>query len=153
TARQVLADIGLLRDLMGFKFDTVGDGSNPNSMAGGIKADIADYGQGVSDPTLHGTIEKLHQLAVNTAQARDKLQEQLATEIAQFDQAKAEMTAMLNAEKNSREQADKSKVAADSQHKEEIDRKENDIAMQRKALSDAQAEFDEYRASAEKQIA
>lgn len=151
--RARLAEIALLKELIGSKFPDVGDGTNPNSVTGDIKAHINTYGQGVSDPTLHGTIEKLYQLIVNTSQARDKLQEEKAIEIAQFEQAKNELNAALAQEKTSRDKSDKDRVAADSQHKEELDRKEADIAMQKKALTELQAEYDEYRESAEKQIA
>lgn len=154
-ARKMTAELDAIRDKSGYKYAEVGElqNANDNSILGAIQRDITNYGQGVSDPTLHGTIEKLHQLVVNTANARNTLQDDLAKEIAQFAQAKDELNAMLAQEKASREKADRDKVAADSQHKEEMDRKENEIALQKKALSESQAEYDEFRASAEKQIA
>lgn len=153
TARKSLDEIEILRTTSGYKYPDVGDPQQPNSMAGAMKQDIAVYGQGVSDPTLHGTIEKLYQLAVNTAKARDDLQEELAKERAAFEQAKSELNAEMTQVKNARDQAKKDQVAADSQHKEEIDRKEADLALLRKEIKSAQDELDEYRASAEKQIA
>ena len=57
----------------------MGDGTNPNSVAGDVKKLMADYGAGVVDPTLKGTI-KLNQQMRDAATARDKLQELLAVE-------------------------------------------------------------------------
>jgi len=82
----LLDDLKKIKDLLNSKFEDVGDGSNPNTVAGDMKQHIKNYGDGGVDDTYNGIIVKLNELKRNTTVSRDKLQEQLETELAQFKQ-------------------------------------------------------------------
>ncbi len=145
-------DIKKLMELTGAKYDSVGDGSNPNTVAGDMLLHIKNYGHalGVVEPTYNGVIVKMSEHLRATMKERDQLKEQLAVELAQFQQKIDEMNAAVSTEKNSREQADKGKVDADNTHKEEQKVKDNDIAELKKEYAALRQEYDDYRDSAEK---
>ncbi|MBI3865589.1 MAG: hypothetical protein HY290_27260 [Planctomycetia bacterium] len=146
-------DIKRMKDLVGPNYEEIGDGTNPNSFAGEVKKLMADYGQGIVDPTLKGTIIKLHQAMRDASDSRDKLQLQLAVELSQFEQKLSEAKKELDTEKNARATADKGKSDADKIHKEEIDKKDADIAEYKKSYSDLQTQYDELKESSDKRIA
>jgi hypothetical protein len=142
-----------IKEMLGEKFEDVGaDGSNPNTVLGSMQQHMKNYGGGVTDPTYNGMIVKLNQALRDATQGRDQLQEKLQIEQAQFEQRLNEIRAELDAEKKAREMADKGKTDADNTHKEEVAKKDADIAELRKSYSDVQAELDEYKSSSEKQI-
>src|SRR5258708_7313091 len=145
-------DIKKLMELTGAKYENVGDGSNPNSVAGDMLLHIKNYGQavGVVEPTYNGVIVKMSEHLRATMKERDQLKEQLAVELAQFQQKIDEMNAAVNAEKNARDTADKGKQDADNTHKEEQKAKDNDIAELKKEYAALRQEYDDYHDSAEK---
>src|SRR5262245_64135298 len=95
---------------------------------------------------------KQDQLVVALQTEVNKLQEQLASELAEFKRKEDEMNAALAAEKTSRESADKKVVDNDNVHKEELTRKEADIAEYKKSIQTTQQEYDEYKDGAEDRI-
>jgi hypothetical protein len=150
--RKSLDQIALIKKLLGSGFDEVGeDTQNAVSVAGDMALHIKNYGQGVASQTYNDTVVKLFEALRNASQQRDKLQEQLAVEVAQFEQLKSELNAQLAAEKTSRETADKSKIDADNTHQEELAKREADISELKKAIASTQQEFDEYKEAMEKQ--
>jgi hypothetical protein len=146
------ADISNLKEVLGAKYDDVGDGSNPNTVKGALLKLMRDYGRGVSDPTLSGTMVKQDQLVLALQTEVNKLQEQLASELAEFKRKEDELNAAMAAEKTSRDSADKKVVDNDNIHKEELGRKDADIAEYKKSIQTTQQEFDEYKEGAEKKI-
>jgi hypothetical protein len=144
-------EIKRLKDKLGSKFEDVGtDDSNPNTVLGDMRQHMTNYGQGLTDPTYNGLIVKQNQALRDTIKARDKLQEDLQTELKQFEQTLAQKSAELATEKTARETADKDKTNADSTHKEELAKKNADLAEYRREFASLQAEYDEYKAGAEK---
>jgi len=156
TAHQEKYDeIKRIIDKLGAKFDAdkVGtDDSNPNTVLGDMAFHIKTYGNGLTDPTYNGMIIKLNTALRDATQARDQLTEKLQIEQAQFEQRLNEVRGEMDTEKKARETADKGKTDADSTHKEELAKKDADVAELRKSYSDVQSELDEYKSSAEKQI-
>ena len=146
------ADLERVKTMLGLKFDDVGDGSNPNSVSGGIAKLLRDFNQGGADPTLSGTMVKQNQLVVALQAEVTKLQEQLASELAEFKRKEDELNAAMAAEKTSRDSADKKVVDNDKEHKEELNRKEADIAELRKHGQELDQEYVEYKEGAEKKI-
>src|SRR5579871_3171317 len=73
-ASALLDDLKRIKDLLNSKFEDVGDGTNPNTVAGDIKKHIKDYGEGAVDDTYNGIIVKMAEIRRNTVTARDKLQ-------------------------------------------------------------------------------
>ncbi|MGE5195603.1 MAG: hypothetical protein ACM3U2_24180 [Deltaproteobacteria bacterium] len=146
------ADLTKIKELLGAKYEEVGDGSNPNTVAGAIVKLMRDYNKGGTDPTLSGTMVKQDQFIGSTLTERDTLQENLARAIAEFQQKEKELNAALAAEKASREAADKKVVDADNEHKELQQKKDEDIAQLRKAIADEQQQAGEFKDAAEKKI-
>jgi hypothetical protein len=146
------ADITKLKEMLGAKYDDVGDGSNPNTVAGALAKLLRDYSKGGADPTVSGAMVKQDQLVVALQTDVNKLQEQLASELAEFKRKEDEMNAALAAEKTSRESSDKKVVDNDNVHKEELNRKEADIAEYKKSIQTTQQEYDEYKEGADKKI-
>lgn len=122
-------------------------------MVGDGRKLMADYGGGVVDPTLKGTLIKLHEAYRDASAARDKLQEQLAVEMAQFEQKLSEARKELDSEKKARSDADRGKSDADKTHQEEIAKKDADIAEYKKTYTELQAQYDELKDSTDKRIA
>jgi len=144
-------EIKRLKDKLGAKYEEVGsDDSNPNTVLGDMRQHMTNYGPGLTDPTYNGLIVKQNQALRDAVKARDALQEQLATEMAQFEQALNQVRAEMTTEKTARETADKDKTTADSTHKEELAKKNADLAEYRREFAALQAEYDEYKAGAEK---
>ncbi len=147
-------DVKKLKDAVGTQFEEVGaDASNPNTMLGDINKLKADYGGGVVDPTLKGTIISLNTKMREATLARDKLQEQLAVEIAQFEQKLSEANKALDTEKKARGDADKRQSDGDKIHQEEIAKKDADIAEYKKEFSNLQTQHDELKDATDKRIA
>jgi|SRR5579872_7068356 len=144
-----------VKNLLGSKFEEIGDPANPNpnSVLGDMAQHMKNHNQGGIEPTYNGMIVKLAEALRNTTAARDNLQTQLETERNQFEQKLNEARAELAAEKKARETADKGKVDADNIHKEEVASKESENNELKTAISRAQQDADEYKESAEKQIA
>src|SRR5258707_7870915 len=140
-------DIKKLMDITGAKYETVGDGSNPNTVAGDLLLHMKNYGMGAVEPTYNGLIVKQSELLRATMKERDQLKENLAVELAQFQQKIDEMNAAVTAEKGARDTANKGKVDADNTHKEEQKVKDNDIAELKKEYAALRQEYDDYRDS------
>ncbi len=151
-ASDLMDDLKRIKDLLNAKFEEVGDGTNPNSVVGDMKKHIREYGEGGVDDTYNGIILKLAELKRNASVARDKLNDELILEQAQFKTQIEELNAKLNAEKGARETADKAKNDADNDHQEKIKQRDENIAEQKKALLALQAQFDEDIAAAQKKI-
>ena len=150
---QKYEELKRIRDKLGKVPEDVGtDDSNPNTVLGNMREHIVGYSFGLTDPTYNGMIIKLNSALRDATQARDQLQEKLQIEQAQFEQRLSEVRAELDTEKKARETADKGKTDADNIHKEEVTKKDADIAELRKSYSDVQAEFDEYKNSSEKRM-
>src|SRR5579872_1129744 len=146
-------EIKRIKEKLGAKMEDVGENdSNPNTVLGDMRQHMTNYANGLTDPTYNGLIVKLNQALRDTTLSRDNLQEKLQIELAQFEQRLNEVRGELDAEKKARESADKGKTDADNTHKEEVAKKDADIAELRKSYSDVQAELDEYKNSAEKRI-
>jgi hypothetical protein len=146
-------EIKRIKDKLGEKYEDVGaDDSNPATVLGSMQQHIKNYGGGVTDPTYNGTIVKLNQALRDATQARDQLQEKLQIEQDEFKRILEQKSAELDAEKKSRETADKGKTDADNTHKEEVAKKDADIAELRKSYSDVQTELDETKSSYEKRV-
>ena len=146
-------DLKRIKDLSGILFEDVGaDASNENTVLGAMKKLMTDYGGGVVDPTLKNTMVKLNQEMRNAAMSRDKLQEQLAVQIAQYEQKLAEVNKALDVEKKARTESDKGKTDADKIHQEELTKREALITDLRKEASDLQAQLDELNDSTTKKI-
>ncbi|MBS0266755.1 MAG: hypothetical protein JSS02_32810 [Planctomycetes bacterium] len=148
-------DIRNLKTILGSQSEDVGpaDGTQPNSVIGEMKVLKDTFGSGVVDPTLKQTFIKLSQQYKDAVLARDKLQEQLATEHTQFEQRLSEINKTLDAEKKARSDADKGKSDADKIHQEEIAKKDTDLGDQKKALDLLQSQYDELKDSTDKRIA
>jgi hypothetical protein len=151
-AGELVDDLNRIKDLLNSKFESVGDGSNPNTVAGDIKQHIRQYGEGGVDETYNGIIVKLAELKRNMSVARDKLNEELIQEQARFKQQIDELNARLMAEKTARDSADKAKNDADNDHQEKIKKRDEDIAEQKKSIIAMQQQFDEDIAAAQKRI-
>jgi hypothetical protein len=151
-ADSLFNDLAALKKALGLLFEEVGDGTNPNTVMGGIKKIQNDYGKGGIDSTLSGTMAKQDQLLISTQGERDTANENLAKELAQFKQQVEELNAALAAEKASRETADKKVVDSDNEHKELQKKKDDDIAQLRKAIADEQQQAEEYRTAAEAKL-
>jgi hypothetical protein len=145
-------DIEKIKELLGAKYETVGDGSNPNSVAGAIRKLMQDYNRGGADPTLSGMFVKQDQFIGSTQSERDSLQDDLAKERAQFKQKEDELNAEVATVKTSRDDASKKLVDADNEHKELQRKKDEDIAELKKQYLERDQEFDQYREAAEKRI-
>ena len=130
-------EIKRIKDKLGKVPEEVGtDDSNPNTVLGDMRHHIVTYGRGLTDPTYNGMIIKLNQALLDATLARDQLQERLQIEFAQFEQRLNEVRGEMDAEKKARETADKGKTDADNTHKEEVAKKDADIAELRKSYSD-----------------
>jgi hypothetical protein len=152
--RKLKDGLDRIKTALGIAIEEIGDdGSNPNTILGDIKSLKDTYSFGVVDPTWKQTIIKLHQQMRDAATARDKLQEQLAVEIAQFEQKLSEANKALDTEKKARSDADKGKSDADKIHQEEIAKKDADIGEYKRTHDELQAQYDELKDSSDKRIA
>lgn len=145
-------DIRKLKEVLGHKHEDVGDGSNPNTVAGATMQEIKNYANGAAENTTSGVLVKQNELLRNTKEARDKLQEQLETEQAQFKQQVEALNSQLAAEKKAKDDASKSKIDADNSHSEEVKKKDEEIADLRKTKDAIQQKADEDAEAAQKKI-
>jgi hypothetical protein len=147
-------DLKRLQDALGVQSEEVGaDAGQPNSMLGEIKELMGNFGGGVVDPTLKQTLIKLHQQMRDEALGRAKNQEQLAVQIAQYEQKLSETKKELDAALKARDDANKDKSNSDKTHSEEIAKKDADIAAYKKEYTDTQAQLDELKDATDKRIA
>jgi hypothetical protein len=152
-AKVALDQIDLMKKQLGSGFEDVGsDTGNPNTVLGDMFAHIQKFSNGNPQPTLLDTLVKQSEALRGMTAQRDKLQEQLATEMQTFQQHKDELNAQLNTEKTARETAHKEKTDADNTHSEELKKKEADVADLRQRVESTQRELDEFRASSETTI-
>jgi hypothetical protein len=146
--KSALDQIEQIKKLLGAKYADVGaDTSNPNTVLGDMFDHIQKFSNGSPQPTYNDTLVKQAEALRDVTTHRDKLNEQLQTELATFLQAKEELNAKLGAEKAARELADTDKTKADNTHSEELKTKELGLAELRNQVAKTQQEYDEYKAS------
>ncbi len=145
-------DIRKLKEILGHKHEDVGDGSNPNTVAGASLADIKNYANGSAEQTTSGVLIKQNEMLRNTTEARAKLQESLQTEQELFKQQIEALNSQLAAEKKAKDDASKSKIDADNSHSEESKKKDEEIADLRKTKDSIQQKADEDNEAAQKKI-
>lgn len=138
-----------IKEKLGSNFESVGEEGNPNTVIGDMQSHLKQYGRELAKQTYNETMVALATELRNVTEARNKLQEQVNLEIAMFEQKKNELNQNLAQEKEARAAADKGKVDADNTQKEELAKREEDINTLKKANSDLQAEYDEYKESME----
>jgi hypothetical protein len=152
-AKTAVEQIEQIKKLLGALYADVGtDTGNPNTVLGDMFKHIQDFSNGSPQQTYNATLVKMHEALRDMTMARDKLQDQLATELATFQQAKDELNAMLAQEKAARESANTDKTTADSTHSEELKKKELDLAELRNHVARTQQEYDEYKASTDVKV-
>ncbi|MFN0052446.1 MAG: hypothetical protein ACKV0T_09650 [Planctomycetales bacterium] len=149
--KKSLDEIDRIKKKLGSLHPEVGDDdTNANTVVGEMANLIKLHGQGVASPTYNETLVKMAEALANARRAQDALQVQLTNELALFQQKTNELNEQLKNEKQARELADKGKIDADSLHAEELAKKEQDIADQRRALDELNQEYAEYKEAAEK---
>lgn len=149
--KQTLDELEQLKKKLGSGFEKVGnDPNNATTVLGDMELQMRNFGAGLQSQTLIDLIAKMAEALRNANEANSARQQQIAAELQTFNREKEALNAQLAAEKKGREQADKGKQDADTQHAEWSQKKEQDLADMRKARETIEQLYDEYRETVEK---
>jgi len=151
-ASALLDDLHRIKTLLNSNFSEVGDKSTPNTVIWDMQEHIRNYGGGEGADTYNDIIVKLAELKRNTTVSRDKLQEQLDTELAKFKREVEGLNASLTSAKNARDASNRARIEADIAFQEKNVRRDADITELRKAITAAHEQIDEERVAAKKTI-
>lgn len=151
--RKMDAELQRLKELTGWKLETVDDGTNgPQTVVGAILLELKNFGRGLNDGTYTALIAKLDAAIKNAETERNTLKDQLAAAEAKFRDDISGLNGQLDEQKKAREKADKEKVDADNIHKEEVSKKEADILELQKEYKAVQTEYDTYKDDTQKKL-
>jgi len=146
-ADRALEQIGLLKQLTGKEFETVGEPGTdaPNTVVGAVRQDFQNYAPDVTPQTYTAALQKLSADKQALIVERDDLRQKLNTEHEEFLALESKWKALLAEQKTARDATDAAKADADKTHEEQLASKLRDIETQREFLQKLQLEFDEAK--------